>query len=272
MDYRPLAPIPRAESGDGRVIRGLASATLRRDAIVESAVGGTGRLKHVVVHPETREVTGLVILHEGSEWLVPVREVSAVVHNRIRLRAAWSRYQRRTFDRACFRPVSPSGARATSNHGAEHDGSPLLDAGRSHVRIGTPSEGSTGQVAGQGPSSAGTEGARARLLDQDQQRRLRELEQEGVIRVTRRAAERLETIEVPVHEETAIIELTPAGRTDRILIGDEELWQGERLEVMLSTERIQITKERVGPDTDPARQEVVERRNALATADAGGGP
>ena len=78
----------------------------------------------------------------------------------------------------------------------------------------------------------------------------------GVVRVSKRITERLETVTVPVRQERLVIELMPGSGTARI--GDTELREGETLEVVLLEERVTIGKEVAIAEDVVVRKEIVE--------------
>ena len=45
---------------------------IQREARVEATDGEVGRVKHVVVDPQTKEVTDIVVGQGGDEWLIPL--------------------------------------------------------------------------------------------------------------------------------------------------------------------------------------------------------
>jgi uncharacterized protein (TIGR02271 family) len=243
-----------------RIYPGL-SSVLRRDALVQSAVGGGGRLKHVILHPETREVTDLVVAFEGRERQVPLSAVSRVDQDRIVLRGAWSQYGPvDQFEHDRFHAVDPQRARLERAEHAVHGGSPLLDAGHAAVRIPIRSGGAAS------PLLAATETEQPVTPGRPYHFALREerLQLEGkseraaLLRVSRRKVERIETIEVPIVEERVTFVLAGDPGERAVTIGDRELRAGETVELTLATERVCVTKQRVTLEDVSLRKETVE--------------
>lgn len=234
------------------------AVALRRNMRVESVNGGAGCLKHVIVHPETREVTGLVVLHDGGEWLVSVAEIASVRQGRIVLHGVWSGYRRHSFDREEFHPVAPAAAREASQYEALHDGVPLLDAGSDQVRVGRP-PGAWGLGKPQQADWTGFEDDAHQLVVRgDRWYPTAGAEQAGMIRVSRRVVRRIETIDVPIREERAVFERIPGTGEGRVVVGDRELRDGETLEVTLATERVRVSKERVSLGDVTVRKEIFQ--------------
>jgi uncharacterized protein (TIGR02271 family) len=118
-----------------------------RDARVMASDGEVGRVKHVVVDGQTREVTDLVVDDGGNETLIPIAEVASADGKTVRLRG--SRAQLRSagmFNRDEFRGVDDDTAREESMGTARRGGAPLRDASDDSVAI-DPARGTTGAAA-----------------------------------------------------------------------------------------------------------------------------
>ena len=232
---------------------------IQRDARVVAADGEVGRVRHVVVDPETREVTDIVVRQDGNEWLVPISAVAGVDDDGVRLRGAWSEFQ--VVDavrRGELEAVTPEEAREAGPGRAVHGGAPLLDAREDAVEVGGAGRSAAPPVIGGDtvrlarpdlpptPELAAQETASAeqpfRLqLKEERLRITKEQEQAGTVRVRKRVIERLETVNVPVREEYLIVERV-AG-TGIVRIGDRELHEGESIEVPVLRERVHVTKD-----------------------------
>jgi len=121
-------------------------ANIDRDAEVCTADGHFGELKHVIVAHDTREVTDLVVEHDGHDYLVAMGDVLTVEPGRVTLRGSASEHTYRRFDHDEFHSLDGDRARAESTGNAMRGGAPLLDAQGDHVMIATPEESSTQAV------------------------------------------------------------------------------------------------------------------------------
>ena len=203
--------------------------TIQRGARVEAEDGDVGPVTHVIVDPATREVTHLVVAYDGREWLVPMSAVTAVERDRIRLQGERSLiYARRTFNRDEFQPIDDDQAREEGAGYALHGDAERRDEGPHRLQ-----------------------------LKEERLRVEKTEEQAGIVRVSTRVTERIETVSVPVREERVIIEVVPGSGAVRI--GDRELLEGETLEIPLREERLVVAKEVVVAEDVIVRKEVVER-------------
>lgn len=110
---------------------------IRRDVRVETPDGQIGRVKHVIVDPQTREVTDLVVRHDGADWMVPIGAVATVEGDHVRLRAGQRPFHlMQSFSRDQFHEVDEDEAIEESEEQAEHGGAPLLDANDDAVQVG----------------------------------------------------------------------------------------------------------------------------------------
>ena len=237
---------------------------IQRDARVMAADGEVGRVRHVVVDPETREVTDIVVRQDGNEWLVPISAVAGVDDDGVRLRGAWSEFQ--VVDavrRGQLEPVTPEEAREAAPGRPAHGGAPLLDAREDAVEVGgarpmaeapaisgdtvrmpRPDLPATAPPVAEetGSSLETAEEQPYRLqLKEERLRITKEQEQAGTVRVRKRVIERLETVSVPVREEYLIVEHV-AG-TGIVRVGDRELREGESIELAVLRERVHVTKD-----------------------------
>jgi len=89
--------------------------------------------------------------------------------------------------------------------------------------------------------------------------------------------EHTETLHVPVREERVVIECAPG--TASVHVGNRELHEGERIEVSIMKERVEVRKEPVFAGGIVLRKEVVEgtavvegqvRKETLTVEDSGG--
>jgi uncharacterized protein (TIGR02271 family) len=240
----------------------MAAMNIRRDARVYAADGEVGRVTHVIVDPETREVTQLVIDQDGSEWLLPIAQVEGVDGDTVMLTGGRADLARRgrAFDRDAYHGLGGDQAREETTQDAERGGAPLLDARDDAVAIGGIAGGAA--VADGLPRDDRGEfadGEPYRLQLREERLNVRTEQQEaGTVRLSRRVIERVETVEVPVREERLVIEISPA-TTGRVLLGDRELQAGESLEILLKEERVIVTKEPIVREEVAVRTETIER-------------
>jgi uncharacterized protein (TIGR02271 family) len=200
------------------------SQALQRNARIEAADGSVGRLKHIILQPGTHALTHLVVLHNGKEWLIPADEAFLTEGGRLRLSGPWSRYKERgAFEHRDYHAVDES-----------------LRSARPVVSTSVPDRPAESTV-----SSAVTGPLQQLELLEECLQPAVESEVAGVVRVSRRVVERIETVEVPVHEERAVFERVPGSGNGRIVVGGQELQEGEPIEITLATERITVQKERV---------------------------
>lgn len=232
---------------------------IQRNAHVVASDGELGRVRHVIVDPDTREVTTLVVGNDVREWLIPMSAVQSVDGDRIVLPGTASTYinDAERFDRGSFSAVDDEAVRDQSTHRAIHGGAPLLDADDHSVELGAASAGrfaneSTPALAGLGDTSPHQLQLRAERLRVEKQQ-----EQAGAVRLSKRVVEHLEIVQVPLREERLLIECLPG--SGRVFVGDRELQEGETMEVTIMRERIVVNKESVVSEEIRVRKETVER-------------
>jgi uncharacterized protein (TIGR02271 family) len=241
----------------------MSDFTIQRDANVLAPDGETGRVTHVIVAPETREVTDLVVAHNGRESLIPMADVLSAGANGVQVRGALSSYEAAaTFERARYHPLDEAEAAPASQHRTLHGGAPLLSANGDAVEVGEPGEQPTQRLAGGAPVSPGTDdGSERLLLRQERLRIATEQQQVGVLSVGTRLVEHLETLTVPVREERILVERRPG--EDRVVFGETELREGESIEIPIFKERLEVAKELVVIEEVTVRKEVVEREQRI---------
>ena len=130
----------------------MAQHQIERDARVVGAEGEIGRVKHVVVDRETREVTELVVEGDGREWLVPMSAVADSEGGRVILRGALAE-QAQPFERDAFDPVDDE-AHENRRQPVGHGG-PELDPDADTALIGTAPLGSPPARPGRADADAG---------------------------------------------------------------------------------------------------------------------
>lgn len=259
-------------------------AVVYEDARVQTPEGDEGRVRHVIVDPQTREVIDLVIAAHGHDWLLPLTDVVSIVDDTIILPQPVADCPGVSpFDPHAYRAVQPEEARSQTQERAEHGGAPLLNAREDAVvvdaavfpgaeqplpevepPVALAVEPPAAAPAAPAPLPAAMAAAAAAVepesaapvdphapalpyhiqLTEERPRVLREMEQAGAVRVSRRIVERKQTLEVTIREEVVTIE--HLGRTERpITVGDKDLHAGESIDVTLKTEKVEVHKEPV---------------------------
>ena len=205
----------------------MARTDIPPGARVDAADGELGRVRHVVVDPASRDVTDVVVEQGGRQWLIPVSAVAGVEGDRVTLQG----------ERAQF----PAGFN--------------VDLTAFEALEIWPGEGDTvgGFALQRRPQRLQLKEEVLRVTTTE--------EQAGVVRVSTRITERTETISVPVRETRLVIEVVPGSGTARV--GDRELHEGESIEVLLSAERISVSKEVVAREDVIVRTAVVEREEQI---------
>ncbi|MGI8549795.1 MAG: DUF2382 domain-containing protein [Dehalococcoidia bacterium] len=246
---------------------------IEQDAPVEASDGEFGRVRHVIIDPQTREVTNLVVAasggggQQGKEWLIPMSAVSEVTRDRVVLHGERAEFEHApAFQREAFHAVDDETARDQTQERAVRGGAPLVDAKDDAVEIGTqPSV-----VSAAREPVLHQEGAQAQQFTRENPYRLQlkeerlrvgqREEQAGLIRISRRVVEREEIVRVPVREEWLIIERLPGDGS--LMVGERELIEGERIELPLRREEIAIEKRAVLEDVR-IRKEVFVRTQQI---------
>lgn len=98
-------------------------------------------------------------------------------------------------------------------------------------------------------------------LMEERLRVVKQQEQAGAVRLGRRIIERQETVNVPVREERVVIERIPVEGQPRA--DDQELRDGETIEVGVMRERVQVTKETVVTEDVQVRTETIEHEEQV---------
>jgi uncharacterized protein (TIGR02271 family) len=232
-------------------------------ATVETQDGALGRLRHVVVGAETREVTELVVTEDGTDRLVPARAVADASDERIMLSGTRADYGTgASFDPDLYEVVDEDDAREETERRAVRGGEPLLDAREDEVTIGDQRR----EASSRATPDAG--GYRLQLRE-ERLRVLKEREQSGTVHLGKRVVERTETVNVPLREERVVIERYPVNEPATGEIADT----GETIEVDLMRERAVAEKEveRTERVSDTLRKEelvVEEHGDVDVTGDA----
>lgn len=116
----------------------MAEMNLQRDARVFTADGEVGRVRHVVVDPETREVTDLVVEAHDRQYLIPIQAVDTLEGDCVTLAGTADAHWDVRFEREAYHPVDDERVRRESQREALHGGAPLMDARADAVQVGEP--------------------------------------------------------------------------------------------------------------------------------------
>ena len=186
---------------------------IERDALVEASDGVVGRVKHVIVDRETREVTDLVVERDGDEWLIPVRAVASAGGNRVRLRGSRADVSAGAFDRSNYHAVDDERAVAESRDRGPRGGAPLVGADDDAVVINegedarrTPATPDSRSL----PRSTPTTAERHTVeLREEELRARKELVEAGEVEIRKDVVTEQRTMEVPVTREEVVVERHP---------------------------------------------------------------
>lgn len=233
---------------------------IERNAKVMASDGEVGRVKHVVVDPQTKEVTQLVVADGGEEYLVPMTDVASVNGDRVMLSGGRATVGQARFDRETYHAVDEDRVAEESTETARRGGAPLLDADDEEVEVG-------GQQATSMPAERRTE---RRDTEEPYHLQLREerlrvgtvQEDAGEVRLGTRVVEREETVNVPLREERVIIERR-AGSGEVVADGIDGD-SGRTIEVDVMRERAVVDRESVVSEEVSLRKEVTERQERVS--------
>ncbi len=260
----------------------MADMNIQRDAHVITGEGELGRVKHVIVDHQTKEVTDLVIGEEGREVIIPMSAVANVEGDRVMLRGNRSQYvSGGRFDMSHYHPIDEQTVRHDTERTAERGGAPLVNADKNEVEIAGRQQGQSGtrreETGGVRHETSAGERPYRLQLHEEQLRANTVREQAGEVQVGKKVVEHQETLQVPVTEERVVIERTAAtGQTPaRGGIG-----QGEKtIDVPVMKERVNVEKEAVVTEEVNVRKEAVQhteqvqgtvRKEELDVRDQGG--
>ena len=234
----------------------MADMNIQRDARVEAADGEIGRVKHVVVDHQTKEVTDLVVgSGEHGEMMIPMSAVANVQGDRVTLRGNRSQFASGSrFDMSHYHPVDSETVRSETQRTAQRGGAPLQDASKNEVEIG--GRGATGRETVGREMSSSEQPYRLSLREEHLTAR-KEREQAGEVQLGKRVVEHTESMQVPVTEERVVIERQAAsGAPVQGTIGDKA---NETINVPVTRERVTAEKETVASEEVNVRKEAVQR-------------
>jgi uncharacterized protein (TIGR02271 family) len=234
----------------------MAEMNIQRNARVMASDGAVGRVTHVVVAPETKEVTDLVVDDGDGEQLIPISQVQRVEGDRVMLRGSRTALETAGFRRDQYHEVDEDEVRAATTQTARQGGAPLRDAAEDEVGLGGTREPQpTPEEQRRFADDRAERPGRLQLREE----RLRvgtEAEEVGAVRLGKRVVEHTETVSVPVTEERVIIERTPGTGEAR---GGEIRATDETIEVPVMKERVAVDTETVVAEEVDVRKDVTER-------------
>lgn len=266
--------------------------TIQRDAPVMATDGELGRVKHVVVDPQTREVTEIVVHNGDAEWLIPMRSITGLDGDAVLLDGARAQFRSAPgFRRGEFEPVDDQRVQAEAADHATHGGAPLRLADDDMVVAGgAPAVDDTAPIprptlataldgepeialdpdmpidpgtfvetdTAAAPEPMHLEGGAAQHLELREERLRVDKEevQAGVVRARKVVREWVETVEVPLREEHLVLEVLPG--SGRVVIDGRELVAGDVFEVPLVEQQASVVVETVVSEDVTVRKESVE--------------
>ena len=218
------------------------AVNIERDAVVEASDGVVGRVKHVIVDRETREVTDLVVERDGDEWLIPIRAVASAGGNRVRLRGSRAELSAGAFDRRNYHAVDDERAVAESQDRALRGGDPLKGADDDAVVINEVEDARRTPAAPNfryQPRSTPTTAERQTVeLREEELRARKELVEAGEVEIRKDVVTEQRTMEVPIIREEVEIERRPADRRP----ADRPIGEGETIRVPVREEEVTVEK------------------------------
>jgi uncharacterized protein (TIGR02271 family) len=224
--------------------RGFSMAVnIERDAVVEASDGVVGRVKHVIVDRETREVTDLVVERDGDEWLIPIRAVASAGGNRVRLRGSRAELSAGAFDRRNYHAVDDERAVAESQDRALRGGDPLKGADDDAVVINEVEDARRTPAAPNfryQPRSTPTTAERQTVeLREEELRARKEMVEAGEVEIRKDVVTEQRTLEVPITREEVVVERHPIeGRR----VSDRPIGETESIRVPVREEEVTVEK------------------------------
>ncbi len=238
----------------------MADMNIQRDAHVMTAEGELGRVKHVIVDHQTKEVTDIVTEVDGNEAIIPMSAVASVEGDRVTLRGNRSQYASSgRFDKDRYHGVDENTVRTETERTSEHGGAPLVNADKNEVEVAGRQRAETGGVRRET-----TEERPYRLqLMEEKLQATKTREQAGEVHVGKKVVEHQETMSVPVTEERVVIERTAAtGQTAaRGEIGARGSEQ--TIDVPVMKERVNVQKETVVTEEVNVRKESTQHNEQV---------
>ena len=213
------------------------NSKIRPGARGVAADGEVGRVTHVVVDRQTREVVELVVEHGGRERLIPISALAGVDRDRIMLRGDRSQLRAAAFHRDQFQAVDDEEAAAESQRRTARGGAPLLGADDDAVvvddAVATPRPAGLG-----GEGASRDDGDRMLQLREEELRVGKELVEVGGVLFRKEVVSEPRTIEVPITREEVVIERHAVDPRP----ADRPIGETETIEVPVREERVTVEK------------------------------
>jgi len=113
----------------------MATMQINRHVPVQASDGEAGRVMHVVLDPDTKEVTDLILDGPHGRSIVPITSVVKAEAERILLGISRAEAARQPFAAAQYHGIDEAVVREESQHTATHGGAALLDADQDGVEL-----------------------------------------------------------------------------------------------------------------------------------------
>jgi len=226
---------------------------IERDARVLLGDREVGRVAHVLVDPQTREVTEVVVAHGDRQSAIPIAEVVGVGGGMVRLREGGGVALRGDFVRDDFHGLDDRTADAENAGVATHGGAPLRDAEDNAVTIGhvvpvvtTPSAIQDRLTPRQSARATDTTDTVDTMTVPVAEERLRVGKREvdlGAVEIRKTVTEEEQTVPVKLHrDEVTVQEVEVADRPLRV--GEDAFNEGT-IRVQLRGEEAVVAKEAI---------------------------
>jgi len=227
-----------------------------RDARVEGPAGDEGRVRHVIVDPETRELTHIVVEGGGEQWLTPISAVERVDDRHLRLLGRSLHAVSTPFRRDTYHAVDDQTVTDETTGDARHGGAPVRDAGSDNISLGAV-ETAASQRTTDRERAPELDAGGYRLELREERLRVEKEQIPGGVTVSKRVLERVETVEVPLREERVVIERRTGG--GEVVIDGRSLAEGESVEIVVYREEARVEKVVVVSEDVSVRKESLER-------------
>ncbi len=234
---------------------------IERDARVLAGERELGRVRHVIVDPQTKEITQVVVAHDGRESTVPIAAVASTGGGVVRLRDGADTALRGDFVRDAFHALDDRTADAENAGVATHGGAPLRDAAADAVVIARPDA----LTAPVDPIVRATDATEREVRVPIVEERLtvdkREAEL-GEVAIHKTVTEEERTVPVTLHREEVRVQERDV--QDRPLRAGEEAFKEGTIRVALRGEEAVVTKEAVVTGEVVVNKETVTREEQVS--------
>jgi len=212
---------------------------IERDARVLAGDREVGRVTHVIVDPQTKEITQVIVAHGDRESSLPIATVASAGGGTVRLRDGADAALRGDFVRDAFHGIDDRTADAENAGVAAHGGAPLRDAEADAVVIERPAATS---VAADRRASAPEGALRVPVAEERLSVGKREAEL-GEVAIRKTVTE--ERVSVPVTLRREEAHVAEVGVADRPLRAGEDAFSEGTIRVALHGEEAVVAKEAV---------------------------